>query len=117
MVGDRVIAMQLGVVSNKIFYVPKSAYNEDFAAFSPGHLINDFAIRDLGQNGFLRYDFLGPRAMWKMVWATGVREHSNCYIFRPTIKGRLLYELTMRAGVMARKLRHKVWGDPQEVRW
>jgi CelD/BcsL family acetyltransferase involved in cellulose biosynthesis len=113
--GDKVIAMQLGVVMNGVYYVPKSAYNEEFSSYSPGQLLNLHVIGDLAANGFHTYDFLGPKALWKMVWAPTTRDHHNCYIFRPSVKGRILHALTMRAAKAARAVRHRVWGDPQAL--
>lgn len=115
-VGQDLIAMQLGVAMNGAYYSPKVAYEEAFARYSPGQVLNQFVISDLSSNGFHLYDFLGPCASWKMVWTASVREHQNCYIFRPTLRGRLLHSLTMHAAVTLRRLHRKMYGDPQAVK-
>ena len=107
------IAMHLGIQMNDCYYAPKVAYDENFAAFSPGQLLVKHVIADLHSSGFKKYDFLGPRAPWKSVWTEHVREHQNCYIFRPTLKGRSLYTLSMQLGKSLRHLRHRIKGDPQ----
>jgi CelD/BcsL family acetyltransferase involved in cellulose biosynthesis len=115
--GGKTIAMHLGVLMNGVYYTPKVAYDESYAAFSPGQLLNQFAIKDLSRNGVKAYDFLGPRALYKCVWAPEVREHSNCYIFRSSLKGRFLHALTMRGAEYMRRVRYRIKGDPQDIRW
>jgi len=112
-VDSKPIAMQLGLLMNGCYYAPKVAYDEAFARFSPGQLLVQHVITDLTNAGVKKYDFLGPRAPWKSVWTEHVRDHYNCYIFRPTIKGRCLHMLTMRLGSSVRRLRHRLKGDPQ----
>lgn len=112
-VDSKPIAMHLGLLMNGCYYAPKVAYDERFAKFSPGQLLVRHVITDLTRAGVKKYDFLGPRALWKSVWTEHVREHHNCYIFRPTIRGRCLYTLAMRGGSLVRRLRHRIKGDPQ----
>lgn len=116
-VRGRVIAMHLGLATTQSYYTPKVAYDESFATYSPGQLLNQYAIKDLTDNGFSTFDFLGPRVLWKCVWSLRVREHRNYYIFQPSLRGRVLRELTMTGGGMLRKIRHKFRGDPQEIVW
>jgi hypothetical protein len=115
--GTKVIAMHLGLAQAGVYYSPKVAYDESFASFSPGQLLNQHVISDLSQNGFHTYEFMGPRAWWKCVWTLRVRVHRNCYIFKPNLRGRSLYTVTMRAGKMLRMMRRQIWGDPQEIVW
>jgi hypothetical protein len=114
-VGEKTIAMQLGVAMNNIYYCPKVAFDEAFAPYSPGQLLNRHVIADLCANGFSAYDFLGPRAPWKAVWTSDVREHSNCYIFRPTLRGRVLFAVTMQGAASLRRVYRKLYGDPQSI--
>gem|GEM_PF-6171486 len=109
------IAMHFGLLMSGGYYAPKVAYDERFAKFSPGQLLVKHVISDLCQHGATRYDFLGPRAVWKSVWTDHVREHQNCYIFKPTFKGRCLYALSIRGGSLVRRCRHRLRGDPQEI--
>jgi CelD/BcsL family acetyltransferase involved in cellulose biosynthesis len=114
-VDSTVIAMQLGFVMNGIYYVPKIAYSELFGKFSPGQLLWHHVIAELPSLGVHAIDFLGPQARWKSVWTSQVRIHNTCYIFRPTLHGRLLYTLTMKLGRLARYVRHAWYGDPQAL--
>lgn len=107
--------MHLGLMMEGIYYSPKVAYDEDFSSFAPGHLLVQHIIGDLAANGGHTFEFLGPRAPWKQVWAQECVEHRNWYIFRSTIRGRCLHALTMRIAPKVRSLRHRMRGDPQSV--
>lgn len=112
---QQLVAMQFGVAMQGQYYAPKVAYDERFARFSPGQLLVRHCLEQLTGEGFTGYDFLGPRATWKTVWTDQVREHHTCYIFRPNLTGRSLHTLTMRAAKAAQRVRHRIWGDPQEI--
>ena len=112
---DKLIASDLGFLMNGVFFSVKVAYDESFSRYSPGQLLNRHIIEDLWENGSTTFDLMGTRMPYKMVWTTEVREHSHCYIFRPSLKGRLLHTATMRGGRALRGLKYRVWGDPQGV--
>lgn len=114
-IDSTIIAMQLGFVMNGTYYVPKIAYSETFGKFSPGQLLWYHVIAELPSLGIHTIDFLGPQARWKSVWTRQVRPHNTCYIFRPTLQGRLLFTLTMKLGRWARQVRHSWCGDPQAL--
>lgn len=111
----RAISMHLGLMMEGVYYSPKVAYDEDFSSFAPGHLLVQHIIGDLAAHGGHTFEFLGPRAQWKQVWAQECVEHRNWYIFRATIRGRSLHALTMRLAPLIRSLRHRMRGDPQSV--
>lgn len=110
---DKLIASDLGLLMNRSFFSVKVAYDEAYSRYSPGQLLNRHIIQDLWAHGCKTYDLMGTKMPYKMVWTTEVREHSHCYIFRPTLKGKLLHAVTMRTGKTLRGLKHRVWGDPQ----
>jgi CelD/BcsL family acetyltransferase involved in cellulose biosynthesis len=114
--GSKTLAAQLGLAMNGVYYTPKVAYDESFARYSPGQLLNNYVIADLQSDNFRVYDFLGPMADWKAVWASGVREHRNRYIFRPGARGRVLHALTMYAATSLRSLYRRWYGDPQSAK-
>jgi len=109
------ISMHLGLMHEGIYYCPKVAYDEAFGYFAPGHLLVQHIIGDLAANGGHTFDFLGSRSLWKAVWASEVTEHRNWYIFRPNLRGKVLYSLTMRLAPRIRSLRHRMRGDPQAL--
>jgi CelD/BcsL family acetyltransferase involved in cellulose biosynthesis len=109
------IAMKLNLLSENRCYSPKIAYDEAFSKFGPGQVINMFVIQDLADRGVETYDFLGPRARNKAVWAGEVRPHANCFIFRPTVAGTLYYLLAARVGPLLKRLKYTWYGDPQNI--
>jgi CelD/BcsL family acetyltransferase involved in cellulose biosynthesis len=115
LVGNTPVSMELGLFMNRCFYSPKFAYNEDFAKCSPGNLMNRESIRIAASHGAERYDFLGPCAPHKMLWTETVRPHANCYIFRPSIRGRFNHFFTTTIATHLRKLKYSYYGDPQKL--
>lgn len=112
-VNNTTIAMYLGFAMNGTVFMPKIAYDESFAVYSPGQLLTKLVIEDLTREGASSLEFLGPRAPWKNTWTDSCINHSNCYIFRPSSKGRLLHLITMRGAASLRPLKKKIFGDPQ----
>lgn len=110
---DRPISMHLGLFMNNSYFAPKIAYDETFSMYSPGQLLVKLAIEELSRHGASRYEFLGPRAPWKKIWTLDTMPHHTCYIFKPSRKGRALHSFAFRGAAFLRKLKHRVWGDPQ----
>ena len=109
------VAMELGLVHGGRYFSPKAAYDENFASSSPGHLLTRHIITDLAQHNIGRYDFLGPRARYKTVWAGAVRPHAHYRIFRPTIAGRLRHVIVGTIAPLAKQAKYAIRGDPQDV--
>ena len=113
-IDDRTIAMDLGLLTDNRFYCsPKVAYDEEFSRYSPGHVLNQHVITQLVDDGIQRYDFLGPRAHHKYIWTDSVRKHHNCYIFRPTVRGKACHTFITKFAGQLRRLKYKLFGDPQ----
>jgi CelD/BcsL family acetyltransferase involved in cellulose biosynthesis len=110
------VAMHFGLFSHGTYFAPKVAYDESFAKFSPGQLLVQHVIRDISVQRATCYDFLGARSEWKSVWASSERAHSNCYIFRNSVRGRLLHALISRVAPTIRRLKYAVYGDPQALK-
>lgn len=109
----RPIAMELGLLLGRCFYSPKAAYDEEFARYSPGHLLTRFIITDLARSGVGRYDFLGPRARHKYVWTDSTRNHAHRYVIRPTFRGRMAHSMLSEIAPRLRQLKYACFGDPQ----
>jgi CelD/BcsL family acetyltransferase involved in cellulose biosynthesis len=107
--------MQFGFVRAGGYYVVKTTYDESYGKCSPGQLLVKLMIERSAKEGIQRYDFLGVRSLWKCVWTSAVLKHSNCYIFRPTIKGRILYTMTMHGWRLVRLAHVKINGDLQDI--
>lgn len=114
---NRTVAMDLGLLTDKRFYCsPKVAYDEEFSRYSPGHVLNQHVITELVDDGVECYDFLGPRAHHKYIWTDAIRKHNNCYIFRPTVRGKACHAFITKIAYQLRGLKYKLFGDPQYPR-
>lgn len=100
---DKTIAMSLNIryMSETIHW--KTAYDEDFARYSPGNLLFSELVCDCIRSGSNEIDFLSPSTKNKRAWSTGEREHVAFYIFNRTLFGSLLS--TWKFSVV-RRLRH-----------
>ena len=85
------MAGHLGLWHNGRYYLPKVAYDETYARFSPGQLILRAIIKDRAKDGLAAVDFLGMAAPWKADWTPEVLRHSTCLIFHNGLKGRMLH--------------------------
>jgi len=99
--GSSTIAAQFGLTYRGKHYAVKSGYDEKYEEYGPGHLITGMTLRDCVQRGICEYDFLGQQEGWKMEWASEVRPHASCHIFRKSLLGHLLKAATQG--------RYKLW--------
>jgi CelD/BcsL family acetyltransferase involved in cellulose biosynthesis len=113
--GEQRIAMELAFITENRCYSPKIAYDERFSHCAPGQLLIRHIIEDLAAREVKSYDLLGPRARHKLLWAGDVTAHSHCYIFRPSVKGRLCHLASTRIAPQMRAIKHWWYGDPQSV--
>ena len=114
-VNDKAVAMELAFVVDGRCYSPKIAYDESFSAASPGQQLSRLAIADLVSRGISRYDLLGPRARYKALWAGDIRPHANCYIFRPSLAGKIYYYIVDKIGPRVKRAKYARCGDPQSL--
>ena len=91
---DKPIAAQFGLAFGGVYYPIKTAFDETYSAYSPGQLITSAILRDCVDRDFCELDFLGQWAQWKADWTKTVRPHYSCYIFRDSLKGRMLAAIT-----------------------
>jgi CelD/BcsL family acetyltransferase involved in cellulose biosynthesis len=113
--GGKAVAMELAFVVDGCCYSPKIAYDETLASSSPGQQLARLAIEDLVRLGVTKYDLLGPRSRYKAVWAGDIRPHANCYIFRPSIAGKVCYYIIDKIGPRIKRAKYARYGDPQEL--
>jgi len=104
---DKPIAAQFGLALGGVYYPIKTAFDEVYSAYSPGQLITSAILQDCIDRGFREVDFLGQWAQWKADWTDTVRPHYSCYIFRDSLKGRILAAST-KAEHAKEKLTDKV---------
>lgn len=84
------IAFHFGLVYDRVYYVPKLAYDEALTRCSPGLVLLEEVIKDGIARGLRGYDFLGDEAEWKNKWSSSRKPSHWLFIFRKTIRGRAL---------------------------
>lgn len=103
-VNGRAIAGHFGLTYGSRYYVPKLAYDEEFAAFSPGHLLVSEVAHDCAKRGLIEFNFLGPWMDWKACWTSSTRRLWSLYIFRNDLVGRTLYGMKFGLKSFAKKI-------------
>jgi CelD/BcsL family acetyltransferase involved in cellulose biosynthesis len=103
-VEGRVIAGHFGLTHNGRYYVPKLAYDEEYAALSPGHLLVSEVAMDCAERGIQEFEFLGPWMEWKASWASTTRRLLCLHVFRNDFVGRALYALQFGLKSLAKKI-------------
>jgi CelD/BcsL family acetyltransferase involved in cellulose biosynthesis len=101
---SRPIAGHFGLNYRGRYFVPKAAFDEEYKFYGPGHLIIESILENLGSQGFVEFDFIGPWMEWKAKWTTHYRSHSWLYIFQKSAYGRLLRWLKFTARPWVKRL-------------
>jgi CelD/BcsL family acetyltransferase involved in cellulose biosynthesis len=96
-------ASHFALVEDGVYYLFKPGYAPELATYGLGHLLVDAVIRDLRARGVHTLDFLGDDMPWKREWTTRIRRHSFRYIFRPSLRGRLLHALKFTVAPLLRR--------------
>ena len=104
---NETIAMQLRIMYNKRTMCWKTAYDEEYAAFSPGNLLFSEFIRDCLRNNSQEVDLLSPPSVSKNIWASGEREIVGFYVFQKGILGWLLWKWKFSVIKRMRKYKNK----------
>jgi CelD/BcsL family acetyltransferase involved in cellulose biosynthesis len=99
-IGDRTAAAQLGVETDKRFWLLKAGYDERFARCSPGSLLLLESIRDAARRGLSSYELLGDAEAWTRHWTTTARPcvRLDAYPFERSGVGTLASDAAVAAG-------------------
>jgi len=89
----RPIAAQFGLTHAGRYFMPKLGIDENYRKCGPGHLLTHEIMRNCVENGIHEYDFTGPWAEYKAKWTSTNRSHFTLWIFRKSLRGRLLHSL------------------------
>jgi CelD/BcsL family acetyltransferase involved in cellulose biosynthesis len=92
--GDSAVAAHFALTCGGRYYPLKVAFDETYSEYGPGHLIIGAVLRDCTARGLSEFDCLGQWTEAKAKWASQVRVHNFCYIFRPNLAGRILHKQT-----------------------
>ena len=103
-VDGRAVAMHFGLVHRGVYGFPKPAYDESFAACSPGQLLLREVLEECEARGLAELDFLGPDMPWKRDWEPDLRPHDWLYVYRPGLAGLALHALKHRVRPAAKEV-------------
>jgi CelD/BcsL family acetyltransferase involved in cellulose biosynthesis len=109
--GDTVLAAHFAFSCGGGYYPLKVAYDERYSQFGLGHLIIGAVLQDCAALGLSEFDCLGHWTEAKAKWASQVRPHHFCYIFRRSLAGRALHAqipLSDKVGAAIQRLKHSL---------
>ena len=86
----------------------QGAYDQNFAAYSPGTILHYCAIERTWHQGGHEYNFMMGDEAWKMQWTNGVRILRQLVLFPKTLKGFLAYLTLAAPRTCARRLRRAI---------
>lgn len=107
-VSGKTIAFHYGIDLNGVFSLVMTSYDESFGEFSPGHLLTEEVLTDCAARGTKHFDFLGCDLPWKLEWTSLTTPHHWLFIFRDSLRGRLLHRLKFVWAPAARRLLTKI---------
>jgi CelD/BcsL family acetyltransferase involved in cellulose biosynthesis len=94
--GTEAVAFDYSLEYRNRMFLLKLGYDPEFSPYSPSNLLLFLSLRGAFDRGLDEYDFLGEEAEWKRCWASCTRPNNWLYIFRPSLKGRLLHFVKFR---------------------
>ena len=68
----------------------RSEFDEEYASYSPGAVLENFIIKSIFENGFKEYDMGGSADEYKKHWTTSIREHVNILVFNKGLYSKLM---------------------------
>ncbi len=104
----KTIAMGINIKYARQTIFWKTSFDENYARYSPGHLVIQEFLGDCIRNGSTELDMLSPATDYKKVWTSNEREHFAFYIFHQGIIGFLLWKWKFAVIGRLRKLKKKI---------
>ena len=86
-IGERAVAMQLGIELADSFWLFKMGFDEEFSRCSPGALMMIESLRCARLRGCSRYEFTGKREKWNQIWTQESHPAVALNIHPPGIRG------------------------------
>jgi CelD/BcsL family acetyltransferase involved in cellulose biosynthesis len=103
-VAGKPIAFHYGHTVDGVFSLIMTSYDETYREFGPGHILTEEVLADCISRQLREFDFLGCDLPWKLDWTNRVRTHHWLYIFRNSLKGRILKQMKFEWARAARLL-------------
>ena len=89
-VGGRAIGAQICIHLNAFCFVLKTAFDEAYRKYSPGHLVLDFMYRQLADAGRIKHICLITDYHWFRYWNPRYLNYVRIKSFRKSLKGRVI---------------------------
>ena len=86
-------------------YALKTGYDESYAHYSPGQILQMTELQEIFASGESEYDFIGPKMKFKTRWTDHLRRHWTLYVYGRTVRGRALQQLNQRVLPVLRRSR------------
>lgn len=86
-VGDRAIAMQIGVVHARRLWVIKIGYDDGWRQYSPGTQLTYRLIEQAFRSGYEAYEFLGSYEPWLDMWTPSFHSYQTVLYYPYTLRG------------------------------
>lgn len=68
----------------------RSEFNEEYASYSPGAVLESYIIKDIFLSGCKEYDMGGSADEYKKHWTVNIREHANILVFNKGLYPKLM---------------------------
>jgi CelD/BcsL family acetyltransferase involved in cellulose biosynthesis len=92
-VNGKRIAFSYLLRSGRKIYAVKIGYDRDYRMYSPGNMLLNLVLQDACAKDLEEYDFLGSDDDWKFEWTKEKREHQWLFLFKDTLRARMLHYL------------------------
>jgi CelD/BcsL family acetyltransferase involved in cellulose biosynthesis len=79
--GDKAVAMQIGIEWKQQLWLLKIGYDEAYSAGSPGQLLLAESVADAARRGLGSYQLLGEAAEWTRAWTTAEHQSISVRIY------------------------------------
>ncbi|MBI3129495.1 MAG: GNAT family N-acetyltransferase [Candidatus Tectomicrobia bacterium] len=93
---QRRIAFDYSIRYGNKQYGLKLGYDPAYSAYSPGHLLCLYTLKEAFERGLSEFDFAGVDDKWKLRWTRLSRPHSWLYVFSKSLRGRMLHQIKFR---------------------
>lgn len=88
-VGERRVAMQIGLVWRNRHWLFKIGYDAAYAAGSPGQVLLGEGVAAAAREGLETYELMGSRADWTDAWTKDVRSTVKLSVLPAGVRGRV----------------------------
>ena len=105
--GEARVAFDYCLKYDSSYSLLKIGYDEKYGKYSPGMILRKMAIKNVFQQGFRRYDFLGGNDEYKVKMSNRDAIMSRVFIFGGGVKSNLIKTVLFGAPQIAEKMKVK----------